>query len=298
MDKIFPAVVLANHFQFGSATRISYPSVQSRMLLWCKEGNGEAVINQATYRLLPDDYLVLPWNHSITYRPDKHSPFLVGGVHFIPNHSCDAPIWYDVAHSAGHPNWGLRERRDACLFGCDEVLHGSFAGDRSLEHLAEYIICWFLRGEKNDAEARWLGSLLVNELHYAAERSCIDKAIPDCLNTLLLYMRNNLNCKYSVQDMAEMVYRSAPTVTRLFRRYLNSSPIEWLIQTRLERAANQLVTTDLPIGEIGKRVGIDDSYYFSKRFKQAYGLTPTSYRKKISMLPRKRSSDSINWMDV
>ena len=46
----------------------------------------------------------------------------------------------------------------------------------------------------------------------------------------------------------------------------------------MERAAQLLTTTRLPVGQIGKMIGIDDPYYFSKAFKRYHRTTPTSFR--------------------
>ncbi len=46
---------------------------------------------------------------------------------------------------------------------------------------------------------------------------------------------------------------------------------------------NLLATTHIPVGEIGKMVGIDDPYYFSRIFKRKYHMTPTRYRGMISL---------------
>lgn len=283
MEEIYPAVVHANYFQFGSTSRITQPAVQSRMLLWCTEGKGEIVVNQTTYQFAKEDYLLLPWNRCITYKPDRQLPYATGGVHFIPDYSCSVPIQYDVAHSCDSPLYNLPERRDAKLFGCDGVMQGSFAGASSLKYLAEYIIEWFQRGKITDEEARSLGRLLVKELSYASQ--CCDSArVPARLSALLTHIKNNLSSKISMQDMADFAQCSPPTITRLFQNHMGTSPTQWVLKTRLEKAAYQLTITDLPVGEIGRHVGIDDPYYFSKRFKHTYGQTPTAYRNKVSML--------------
>lgn len=51
-------------------------------------------------------------------------------------------------------------------------------------------------------------------------------------------------------------------------------------QTRLRmaRARELLDTTDLPIGEIARRLGYADPFYFSHRFRSVHGMTATEYR--------------------
>ena len=56
------------------------------------------------------------------------------------------------------------------------------------------------------------------------------------------------------------------------------SPVEYIRETRIKKAAQLLEKDDLTIMEITYRVGMSDSRYFSKCFKNTYGVTPTEYR--------------------
>ena len=48
---------------------------------------------------------------------------------------------------------------------------------------------------------------------------------------------------------------------------------------RLRRAQEFLVSTDLPIKEIAKRVGFENPYHFSTRFRKRLGKSPRQYRR-------------------
>ncbi|MBQ8932249.1 MAG: helix-turn-helix domain-containing protein [Ruminiclostridium sp.] len=48
---------------------------------------------------------------------------------------------------------------------------------------------------------------------------------------------------------------------------------------RLTEAARLLRSTLLPINEIARRVGYEDSLYFSKRFSRRYKTSPSAFRK-------------------
>lgn len=50
---------------------------------------------------------------------------------------------------------------------------------------------------------------------------------------------------------------------------------------RLKQATSLLGNSDLNISEIVIKVGLSSKSYFSKIFKDTYGVTPTGYRKKI-----------------
>ena len=70
---------------------------------------------------------------------------------------------------------------------------------------------------------------------------------------------------------------------RLFKDITGTSPQEYLLDYRIRRACSLLKDTKLPVSDIARSVGYDDSLYFSRLFKQKKGRTPTQYRKEKSL---------------
>ncbi len=65
---------------------------------------------------------------------------------------------------------------------------------------------------------------------------------------------------------------------RKVRELTGMSPNDYLRKCRMERAAELLRTTDLPISEVCVQVGVPDAQYFSKVFKVYFATTPSIYR--------------------
>ena len=65
-----------------------------------------------------------------------------------------------------------------------------------------------------------------------------------------------------------------------FKTNYGQTPADRIKDIRLEKACSLLVDTALSITEITEKIGICNYNYFSKIFKQKYGVTPTEYRKK------------------
>lgn len=283
MESCGPAVVLANHYQFGAGRDVANTRVQSRMLLWCKGGSGEVVVDGAVCCMAKDDFIVMPWNHSVLYRPNQQHPFLVGGVHIIPEYG-GTRIVFDVAHDASSPLHGLLERRDSSEAGNSRLVCGSFATHRALAHLSEYAVTWFQRGGMTPEESRFLAALFMKELSQTSNHGCCDGPVPARLNALLAHVRGNLCEDLSLERLATLASCSVSTVNRLFRMHLGVPPAQWVLRTKMEAAAQLLSTTDLPVGQVALRVGVGDPYHFSKVFKQMQGLPPTAYRRRASLL--------------
>jgi len=61
---------------------------------------------------------------------------------------------------------------------------------------------------------------------------------------------------------------------------LGISPIELIKETRIKRASQLLDTGQFNVSEVSFQIGMNDARYFSKCFKQKYGMTPSEYKNK------------------
>nr|WP_302597438.1 AraC family transcriptional regulator [uncultured Cellulosilyticum sp.] len=96
------------------------------------------------------------------------------------------------------------------------------------------------------------------------------------------FMIHYINAHYmediTLDMFAKDMYLSQVYLSKIFKEETNSSPINYLIKTRLAKAKQLLETGDLPINLIAKQVGYDDAYHFSKLFKKYYGYPPSNLR--------------------
>ena len=68
--------------------------------------------------------------------------------------------------------------------------------------------------------------------------------------------------------------------THIFKEYLNMTPIEYLINYRLEVAAHMIHDTRDSVIDIAFMVGFSDSSYFARAFRKRTGMSPLEYRQK------------------
>lgn len=73
---------------------------------------------------------------------------------------------------------------------------------------------------------------------------------------------------------------------RLFRRYMGTTPYNYLLTTRITRAKELLVMTDQSVAEIAAQVGFPDANNFSTRFTAVVGQSPLQYRKSALQAPQ------------
>ncbi len=106
-------------------------------------------------------------------------------------------------------------------------------------------------------------------------------ALTPAVRSTMARLEEHLEHSWSVDQLARLALISPSGLQRQFVQQVGQSPLEWLRQLRGERAATLLARTDLPIAEIGRRVGWEDPNYMSRRFRMLYGVQPTRYRERF-----------------
>ncbi|MGL1891439.1 MAG: AraC family transcriptional regulator [Spirochaetaceae bacterium] len=83
----------------------------------------------------------------------------------------------------------------------------------------------------------------------------------------------------SIDQIPTNKHYSKEHLIRLFKKYKNSTPHEYMIKNRINTAMRLLKTSSLTIREISSELGYSDLFSFSKQFKSITGQTPTGFRK-------------------
>ena len=92
------------------------------------------------------------------------------------------------------------------------------------------------------------------------------------------YMNEHLEEDISLKAVADVIYCSAPYLSSLFKKETGSNFSEYLVNMRIRRAQNLLLSTKLPVSEIAQKVGIANCSYFIRVFARITGVTPVKYR--------------------
>jgi AraC family transcriptional regulator of arabinose operon len=81
-----------------------------------------------------------------------------------------------------------------------------------------------------------------------------------------------------VVDLARVAHLSVSRFSHLFRQQVGLAPRTFVERQRLERAAQLLELTSLPIQAVAAQVGFTSQFHFAHRFHQRLGTTPSAYR--------------------
>ncbi len=85
-----------------------------------------------------------------------------------------------------------------------------------------------------------------------------------------------------ISELATRFYMEQNSFSRRFKKYIGKTPKEYQMDRRMERAKSLLAGSNLSLSEIATRCGFGSHSFFSKVFRQLYGITPTEYRLGLS----------------
>jgi len=93
-----------------------------------------------------------------------------------------------------------------------------------------------------------------------------------------LWLQKNLAGPISIAALAKRFGLSSRTLARRFRAATGLAPQAYLQGLRVAEARDLLRHTNLAVGDISWRVGLNDTSYFAKLFRENVGMTPLQYR--------------------
>lgn len=101
------------------------------------------------------------------------------------------------------------------------------------------------------------------------------------MKQMLHYVEEHYAEELTVERIAGCVALSESACLRAFRQMLGITPIQYVRQYRVERAAELLRSTRLKTGEVGAECGFTDGSYFIRTFRELKHCTPKDYRQRL-----------------
>lgn len=102
----------------------------------------------------------------------------------------------------------------------------------------------------------------------------------DRLKLMLVYIHEHYAEKISIPELAAAAFLSERECYRIFRDYLHMTPVEYMVNYRLQAACQMLAKGQESVTSISHACGLGSSSYFGKIFREQKGCTPMEYRAK------------------
>ena len=99
------------------------------------------------------------------------------------------------------------------------------------------------------------------------------------LSPVMHYLSTHYTEVIELGKLAEITGVTVGHFCRIFRSYTNMRPFEYITKLRLQKAKTLLIRElDLPVSEVGERVGYRSDSYFIMAFRKSEGVTPLQFR--------------------
>jgi len=92
------------------------------------------------------------------------------------------------------------------------------------------------------------------------------------------FIENNYSNNIKINDIANYIGLNRSYLTHIFKKNIDTSPQEFLVNYKIDKACTLLQNTDLSIKVVAKSIGYSDPLTFSKIFKKVKGESPKNYR--------------------
>ncbi len=99
------------------------------------------------------------------------------------------------------------------------------------------------------------------------------------LKEILSFLQAHYHEKLSLWRVAGEIHLCTNECCRFFKRNMGRTIFEYLLEYRIEKSIDCLLTTNAPISQIALECGFSGSSHYIERFKRLMGTTPLDYRK-------------------
>ncbi|MFE7846758.1 AraC family transcriptional regulator [Microbacterium sp. NPDC057407] len=230
--------------------------IDQAVVIVCAKGRGWCEVGAQRHTVAAGQVLIVPPSHPHSYGAEQDEPWTVWFMH-VAGRDVDS-LLAAGGFSAQAPVQPLRD-----MFAAIDLLESIVsraARDTTAQSLLE------------TAGAAWhVLALLASGRGGGASRvEVIDHARQ--------HLETHLDRKVEVAELAASAGLSVSRFAELFREHVGMPVLKYQTSLRMARARELLDTTDLSVAQIAARVGYEDPFYFSRKFRSAHGMTAQRYR--------------------
>lgn len=231
------------------------------ILIYCVDGEGWVEVEGTRTKIKANQLFIIPPKTPCSYGASNTKPWTNYWLHFTgKNAELYSPATKRIIEISPSDDSRIEER--LILF------------QEMLQNVEDYF-----QTEKVVYANICLKQFLSSIKYLDVYRSVKKEAENDLLQKVIAFMKNNLHKNIQISEFALTCNCSCSNIYKLFKQNIGSSPQDFFIHLKMDRARKYLIQTNLKVKEIGAKLGYDDPYYFSRIFTKHMGLSPANYRK-------------------
>ncbi len=245
------------YFPEARAHKLTRPAgIDQTIVILCTRGRGWCTVEGGEHDVSAGQVLIIPPGVAHSYGADPDDPWTLWWLHVAGRDLAEFLVASGMTAEAPVRTLGDLYRAVA---------------------LAEEVVRWMERDTTHASliaasGAAWhLMALLSSDRPTTSTRSSVIDSARD-------YLKNHLDERVSVAQLAAMAPMSPSHFAALFRQQIGVPVLQYQTQLRMARARELLDTTEMPVASIAATVGYPDAFYFSRQFRAVHGTTPLRYR--------------------
>ncbi|NJL94291.1 MAG: AraC family transcriptional regulator [Anaerolineae bacterium] len=233
------------------------------ILIYCVAGRGFAQVGGAALEVGPGQALLIPSGEAHLYSASVEAPWSIHWVHFRG----ETAYQFLQQLPPGQLVMTVDPRAHGPITETFQECYAALAEGFSTRQM---IFCAL-------ALHRIFGWLFFANPAFQPGKT----ALPRSIDRTLAYLRDHLDQRPSLAEMAAQAGLSVSHFSYLFKAHLGVAPIDYFIQLKIRYACHLLETSDLCVKDIAACLAYEDPYYFSRLFRKAVGCSPTQYRDRV-----------------
>lgn len=242
--------------------RIRKEGAEQNILIYCIDGKGWISTNGTKHELKKEEFFIIEAGTPHSYGASEKEPWSIYWLHFTGGKSHLFKSIYNMVIKIDEaPEARFKDR----LLMFEEIYRNLEMGYSS-ENLEYATLCLW----------HFIASFKFISQYREINKSKKGDIIQDAIN----YMRNNIEKRLSLEEIANSVNYSPSHFGQIFLKKTGHSPLNYFNQLKIQRACQMLDFSDVKIKEIANELGFYDQYHFSKTFFKITGETPSQYKKR------------------
>lgn len=236
--------------------------ISQYVLIYCTGGKGWFSANGIKHMVTANQYFILPAGVPHAYGADENNPWTIYWVHF------KGKLASHFARGCITPS-EIRPTIDSRISDRIEMFEEIF---RTLEmgysHENLLYACSIFH--------HYLGTLRYLRQYRDAARQEPDRS--DIVTAAIHFMKENIERKLTLAEIAAHTGYSLSYFSSMFNSRTGHAPLSYFNQLKIQQACRLLDHTDMKINQVSYKIGINDTFYFSRLFSKVMGMSPRKYK--------------------
>jgi AraC family transcriptional regulator len=131
--------------------------------------------------------------------------------------------------------------------------------------------------KKYDAAKYLINTIILDYTRMVSEAFRV-KGTSNTVNEVIRYVDEHVCENYRTETIAQKLGKSVPNTCRLFKSQTGITITMYMQRKKVEKAAELLQNTDIPIKDISSQMGFANQQYFDRVFRRVKGMSPREYR--------------------